>query len=175
MDYVEQGLAVEVDASEELSVADVVDRAESLGVPFCVVLEYGETVGVLAVADLTPSSVPVEELARETPTVELRTVQLELPDGEVLAVDVQVQGDELAVWDRGHEDLVVSLEGLDVTAALTSRVMALAAPDTELPGPTPPLEPRYHTYVCRNRHYVSQTGDDRNRKCRKCGLRLYCV
>lgn len=175
MDYVEgQGLALEVDASDELSIPEVVDRAESMGAPFCLVVEHGAPVGVLAVAELTRSSVPAVELARATPPVEARTVQVELPGGELLAVDVQVQGDELAVWDRGHEDLVVPLEGLDVAAALTSRLMAFAA-DTDLPGPTPPLKPRNYTYVCRNKHYVNQRSDDTNRQCRKCGLRLYRV
>lgn len=170
------GTALEIEASEELTEAEVVAKATAVGARFAIVAEEGTAVGVLVVNDLAGSSRPAIRAARATPAITEQTVPIELPDGETLEVSVAVQGADLALWDRGHERLVMPLGGQSVTAALSSHVMAFAAPDIELPNPnTPKLPPRNHTYVCPEKHYEKRTSDDPDRVCRKCGRKLHRV
>jgi hypothetical protein len=172
----EQAIPLEIDASEELTVAEVAEKAKAQGTPFAVVAERGSTVGVLVVDELTRSSAKAVEVARETPAIVERTVPVDLPGGETVQVDVQLQGADLAIWKRGSERLVMALGGRNVEAALSSHVMALASfSDTELPGRKKPLPPRHHTYVCAKKHYEQRASDDRDRKCKKCGRRLYRI
>lgn len=172
----QEGTALEVEASEGLTEAEVVAKATAAGARFALVAEEGTAVGVLVVSDLADSSRPVIRAARATPAITEQTVPIELPDGETLKVNVVVQGADLALWDRGHERLVMPLAGRTVAAALSSHVMAFAAPDIKLPTPnTPPLPRRNHTYVCPEKHYEKRTSDDPDRVCGQCGRKLYRV
>lgn len=185
----QRGIALEVEASEELTEAEVADRAKDIGASLAVVTDGEETVGVLEVEQLDSSTQPVIEAARSTPAITEHTVTVSLPHEETVEVYVQVQGMDLVIWDRGHERLLMPLDGRDVADALTSRVEAFAATnaaavsfavgDIILPRPgLPPIdEPPSHTYMCSRRHYEWRASGDPDRTCRvnDCGHRLYRV
>ena len=171
-----EGIALEIEASDGLTEAEVIAKAVAAKALFAVIAEQGRPLGVLAVSDLSASSRPVYEAAQATPTIAEQTVPVTLPDGAEIKVEVAVQGSDLALWKRGPKHLVMPLAERSVAEAVSHRVMAAAIGDIELPNPTTTPPPKInHTYVCPEGHYEQRTSEDQNRVCKQCGRKLFRV